>query len=87
MFLRALFAGLAVLSTVHAFPATKGSPCEDDCALGILEGSLNYTCDDDGYSSTDRGQVMKACLECEGLSTAYISSVDNDVYWYLCMLW
>jgi hypothetical protein len=66
---------------------SNGSPCADICSGPSLTFSDDLTCADAGYTSTNAGSVMKACLECESQST-YVDTTaslpqDNDQYWML----
>ena len=76
-----------VLGSAQALQVSSGSSCADVCEGPTNTFPTDLSCIDDDYTSTDRGSLMKACVECESQST-YVDTTedapqDNDQYWML----
>lgn len=76
-----------VLGSAQALQVSSGSSCADVCEGPTNTFPTDLSCVDDDYTSTDRGSLMKACIECESQSTYVDTSKDapqdNDQYWML----
>ncbi len=81
-----LLCGL-IFGSAQALEVSSGSSCASVCDGPTNTFPTDLSCADDDYTSTDRGSLMKACLECESQSTYVDSKVDapqdNDQYWML----
>ena len=82
-------AAALLVTTARALEVVGGSQCYDTCGGGVTL-STDLVCNDIDYTSTQYGQKMAACLNCESTSLATNDSAvykggNSDEYWFMCM--